>query len=373
MRPTRWWCCALVALAFASGPARAYRLGPQVTLEGDAIPLREVLDRLGRQLNRQLQAGWTGDPRLAKTYAFKLRRASPRVAVETFERVTGHRLRGQSRFHATVEWDAAVPRCGLGKPLGPFVVWLEEVRRGHHFTMGDGRDAQATTVNRWLAPRLTVQAGYESELLGLVQSGPLVAVTDAGAELRPMGDRTRRWYQWQRTESGLLALDEMSLPLGSGELRLLRRLDLELVVQRLRHIEFTVDQISRPGTTLLTEDDVDLRCETSRGSRPRLSIAGALPAGLDDQRREHYQQMLRREATLEAQYFTADGEPRYTEVSGVDVGVQGKSWTLRCAPRFVGEERTTSIDRLVVRLHLPLEQRETHHVVFDDVPVPPGE
>lgn len=349
-------CLLLLALSAAG----ARPLGPQVDLVGPAIPLREALDRIGRQLNRRLEPDHAQDPRLTTTSAYNLQHATTAEALAALEDASGSRLRRQGRQQYALPTARSQPRRCLGRPLGEgWTVWLEELR-AHFGASVNGAGERGLSVSGSLTPTLTIATPSDAECLRLVECSYPRATTDDGGTLEVRGGQPLRW---PARDEGLLWLLQPYLPPPARAARRLKSLRCEVVRRELTTSSFSFDLPGANGPQLQTDGPVDatLTGDAQRGWSLALRLQGFEP---DPQVQNE------RELGLEAQLHGADGVGWYTHswFSGrTQAGpLLTFTWTIRSAEQQL---RGTPV-RLEVQFYRPTGRRETLPVEFTEVALP---
>lgn len=394
-RRRRWLLVALLPQLLLAAPHGV----PRVTLEGDAIPLGEALERVGRQLNHRIGAGWARKPLLAKAFAFHLRDLEQRDALTALSEATGYAF--PRNGHGAYQFNGQPyqpPRSCLGQPLpGGWVVWFEELRAQATAAQRTGRERPIDVASS-LTARFNVQPPNEVEAARVLATLPLTAAAEGGADLPAESRQTQPFYG-----SGgdpLFWGWERNFAAPPRELKRLARVGFQLLLARLRCVEFSFDLTGAPGSQLQTDGDVDATLVTHRSGRLSLQLSGGpLPTpefppswspeqalrrskrggGLvtdyyltPQAQAEMQAQLLRRDDLLDARLYTAAGKPLYTTHNGsVPRARPGERWVGQYQIASAEDDRTAAPARLDVCCWLPVARREVLSVEFRNLTLPP--
>lgn len=116
---------ALLAWVAVGADSFAAQYGPRVTHEADEQPLAEVLEAVGRQLNRRLELAGR-QTEAARPVTLRLTDATAGEALLELEELVGARAMRRSRERYVLQPVRDLPGF-VGQPIGAWRLWLESV------------------------------------------------------------------------------------------------------------------------------------------------------------------------------------------------------------------------------------------------------
>ncbi|MBI2302063.1 MAG: hypothetical protein HYU66_24430 [Armatimonadetes bacterium] len=363
-------CLTVVACCLLALPSTAQQLkaefGPRVTLDAEAIPLRQALEQIGRQLNRRFYGQPLNDKDLAaKPVAFHLRNATMRQAVDAVEAATGLPVARYYGGYYNVGADSQYPRR-IGVPLGDWTVWLSSIRYFYNSYLYFGEPGYRGIDER-LGLVFAIEAPSDADSVRLLAISRPTAVTAAGDQLALATTYSPGWDFDNRDPSTYYATDYLKAPaLDCAELEEVA-VDLTFAA-RVEELRFVFDTLTVGKPLLLVSGDYDAELTVTPGVRGGiLSVRGPVPEGFDTP--QGYAR-LRSERWLQARLYDAAGRALYTDLRMDTTTVKDGQWISgwRLETAFTDAGRAAA--KLDARLYVPHGTTPPLRVAFSHLGLP---
>lgn len=359
----RWTAGLLLAVvALAQPPAAVY--GPRVNLEASQRPASEVLDQVGRQLNRYFTGTAVQGANRNKPVDLVLHDATVAETLQAVAAATGGRVTRSSRFVYRVD-DSRGAIGEVGQRLGDYACWLRYVRYTYYSYY---YPAEPTKVSRlaYLSPYIAIEAPSDPEALRIASVSPPGAVTGQGDELTATSRRSRTTGPYD-SDPRLWLLSDL-LTLGGLDLAMLRQLWFDVTFAReLQALRFDFRLADTVGQ-LQSDGDYDARLEPpdedqswSAGAAVTLSCA----LGVDPEQPTGPDRVW-----VEGQFYDADDRPLYTQNTAEAPSRDEALWQNRWRFRLYRIDEKTKPARLELQLYVPVGTGVTERVTFEHVALP---
>ncbi len=360
----RWWTSWLLVSALATAQPPAAVHGPRVTIQALQQPTWEVLDAVGRQLNRLFTGTVVQSKARTRPIDLELDEATVAETLEAVARATGGRVTRSSRFVYRV--DEGRPAIGeIGEPLGDFQCWLRYVRYTYYSYYYPAEPAKVTRL-AYLSPYIAIEAPSDPEALRLAGVSAPAARTDTGDELLATARRSRTIAPYDN-DPRLWLLSDLLATAGL-HLTSLRSLWFDVTFAReLAAMRFDFRLADGAGQ-LQSDGDYDARLEPpeegqdwSAGAAVNLQRA----LGLDPEQPTGPERVW-----VEGRFFDADDRPLYT-LATAEAPIRDEAlWQNRWSFRLYRLDEKVKPVRLEVLLYVPLGTGVTERVTFEHVPLP---
>ncbi|NUQ02206.1 MAG: hypothetical protein HUU35_20350 [Armatimonadetes bacterium] len=358
---------SLLAAAVAEPPPAVF--GPRVNLVGEAIPLGEAMERIGRQINRRFVGAPLQREQARQTYRFQLENATVADTLRAVEETTGLRIvrrSGRSGYVLT-----ETPPVGqIGRRFGDYRVWVPTLRYSFYSYLAvadPARRYQRSLVN----PSFVIEAPSDAEALRIRSIGAPWGMTASGLELPPTNPQAVV-QQPSPNDARLWVLDQyiQAPELGVPELA---RVWFEVVFARsLTELRFDYP-LKMTAPQLQTDGEFDAQLDPQpkvNYVQPGLALmlSGPVPAGLDP---GNAMPSLARYLAVEGRFYEANDQALYTEMRLESATVVTDRLTTTWRALLDPTDARKVPARLELRCYVPSEEGTAERVEFEYLPMPP--